>query len=270
MAAGPGPAPAAHSVVADASLSMPHRPCSAQSPGLPLPWLAASLAPLLALPPVIALAPGAARAEGQVQLSCAGTLVEARGSAERKRPLQRLRVSLAIEAEAAMADGALGLLQERLAAVRQGLQGLGVQELEVTSPSTWQRPATPRTPAQVTANVQVSGRLAPETLQALIRGVGALPGVRLAPVAAEADPRGDAASRSALLRAAYQDALNQARELAAAIGLARLTPLEVQVEGGFRPVMMKAMAADSAAPFDPAELPKPTERTSLLVRFCAR
>lgn len=234
------------------------------------PFVAGSLTGLLALPALIAVAPLAASAEGQVQLRCDGTLVEARGSAERKRPTQRLRVSLGIEAEGVNADAALGLLQERLAAVRQGLQRLGVQELEVTSPSTWQRPPTPRMPAQVNASIQVSGRLAPDNLQTLIRGVGALPGVRLAPVAAEADPRGDAASRGALLRAAYQDALTQARELAAAIGLARLTPLEVQVEGGFRPVMMKAMAADSAAPFDPAELPKPTETISLLARFCAR
>ncbi len=239
------------------------RPC-------PVPCFTGSLTGLLALSALIALAPPAARAEGQVQLRCDGTLVEARGSAERKRPTQRLRVSVGIEAEGVSADAALGLLQERLAAVRQGLQRLGVQELEVTSPSTWDRPPSPRSPAQVNASVQVSGRLAPDQLQALIRGVGALPGVRLSPVSAEADPRGDAASRGTLLRAAYQDALTQARELAAAIGLARLTPLEVQVEGGFRPVMMKAMAADSAPPFDPAELPKPSERTSLLARFCAR
>ncbi|MCP9851211.1 SIMPL domain-containing protein [Cyanobium sp. Morenito 9A2] len=243
---------------------MPRRRCSAPFPGLPLGLLG------LGLFPSLALAPAAARAEGQVQLRCDGTLVEARGSAERKRPTQRLRVSLAIEAEAAKADGALGLLQERLAAVRQGLQRLGVQELEVTSPSTWERPPSPRTAAQVTASVQVSGHVAPANLQALIRGVGGLSGVRLAPVAAEADSRGDAASRSALLRAAYQDALAQGRELAAAIGLAQLTPLEVQVEGGFRPMMARAMAAESAPPFDPAELPKPTERTSLLARFCAR
>ncbi|MGB7563482.1 MAG: SIMPL domain-containing protein, partial [Prochlorococcaceae cyanobacterium] len=107
------------------------------------PLLVASLTGLLALPALIALAP-AARAEGQVQLRCDGTLVEARGSAERKRPTQRLRVSLGIEAEGVNADAALGLLQERLAAVRQGLQRLGVQELEVTSPSTWDRPPSPR------------------------------------------------------------------------------------------------------------------------------
>jgi hypothetical protein len=32
---------------------------------------------------------------------------------------------------------------------------------------------------------------------------------------------------------------------------------------------MRAMAAD-AAPFDPAELPQPTNRLALQVRFCAR
>lgn len=221
------------------------------------------------LPLLLALPPAGALAQ-QVQLRCDGTLLDARGSAERKRPTERLRISLTIEAEAPLADGALALLQERLAAVRQGLKNLGVQELEVTSPSTWQRPAAPRSPAQVTASLQVGGQLPPQSLQALIRGVGSLPGVRLAPVTAEADRRGDAETRRALLRAAYQDALGQARELATAIGLTRLTPLEVVLEGGLRPVMMKAMVADAAPPFDPAELPVPTDRIGLQVRFCAR
>lgn len=223
--------------------------------------LAPAFFPLMALP---------ARAEGQIQLRCDGTLLEARGSAERKRPTERLRVSLGIEAEAASADRALALLQERLGAVRQGLQNLGVQELEVTSPSTWQRPAAPRSPAQVTASLQVGGQVPPQSLQALIRGVGALPGVRLAPVAAEADRRGDVETRRALLRAAYQEALGQARELATAIGLTRLAPVEVLVEGGARPVLMRAMVADGAPPFDPAELPAQTDRIALQVRFCAR
>jgi hypothetical protein len=44
----------------------------------------------------------------------------------------------------------------------------------------------------------------------------------------------------------------------------------VRVEGhDLRPVAMRAMAAD-AAPFDPAELPQPTDRLALQVRFCAR
>ena len=33
-------------------------------------------------------------------------------------------------------------------------------------------------------------------------------------------------------------------------------------------VMLRGMAAE-AAPFDPAELPQPTDRLSLFVRFCA-
>ena len=76
--------------------------------------------------------------------------------------------------------------------------------------------------------------------------------------------------RRALLRAAYQEALGQARELATAIGLTRLAPVEVLVEGGARPVLMRAMVADGAPPFDPAELPPPTDRIALQVRFCAR
>jgi uncharacterized protein YggE len=224
---------------------------------------------LVLFPLLLALQPAGALAQ-QIQLRCDGTLMDARGSAERKRRTERLRISLGIEAVAPTADGALALLQERLGAVRQGLKNLGVLELEVTSPSTWQRPVAPRLPAQVTASLQVGGQLPPQSLQALIRGVGSLPGVRLAPVAAEADRSGDAEARRALLRAAYHDALGQARELATAIGLTRLTPLEVLLEDGIRPVMMRAMAAEGAPPFDPAELPAPTDRISLQVRFCAR
>jgi hypothetical protein len=33
---------------------------------------------------------------------------------------------------------------------------------------------------------------------------------------------------------------------------------------------MRAMASPDGAPFDPAELPAPVDRLSLLVRFCAR
>jgi hypothetical protein len=52
----------------------------------------------------------------------------------------------------------------------------------------------------------------------------------------------------------------------------RLSPLELQVEGGdLRPVAMRAMAdAAPPPPFDPAELPVPKDRLTLLVRFCAR
>jgi uncharacterized protein YggE len=97
-------------------------------------------------------------------------------------------------------------------------------------------------------------------------------GVRLAPVSTQADPRGDRDARRQLLQLAYQDALGQARDIAAAMGLAQLQPLEVQLEGGFRPVSMRAMAAADAAvpPFDPRELPSPTDSLSLQVRFCAR
>lgn len=207
------------------------------------------------------------QAQTQVQLSCDGTLLEARGSAELKRDTQSLRVSLGLEAQAADADGALAALQRRLAAVRQRLQALQVRDLRVTSPSTWQRA---QRPAGVVANLQVSGELAPARLQAFIREVGALPGVRLNPVSGEADPAAGPAVRGRLLRAAYQDALAQGRELAAAIGLGRLQPLEVRVDGQeLRPMAMRAMAAE-AAPFDPAELPQPSDRLSLQVRFCAR
>ena len=115
-------------------------------------------------------------------------------------------------------------------------------------------------------------QLAPAKLQPLVRQVGGLPGVRLSPVATEADAAGDRAARRQLLRAAYQDSLQQAQDVAAAIGLRGLQPLEVQLEGGGRPVAMRALAmADGAVPpFDPAELPGPMERLSLQVRFCAR
>ena len=211
-----------------------------------------------------------ARAQVQVQLQCAGTLLETRGSAELKRDTQRLAVSLGLEAEAAEADGALAALQRRLAAVRQRLVALRVQELRVSSPSTWQRPQEPgRAGPRVVASLQVSGQLAPERLQDFVRQLGALEGVRLNPVTAEADPAAMPAVRARLLRAAYLDALAQARDLAGAVGRSALQPLDVRVEGhDLRPVAMRAMAAD-AAPFDPAELPQPTDRLALQVRFCA-
>lgn len=212
------------------------------------------------------------QAQAQVLQQCNGTLLEARGSAEQKRDTQRLAVSLALEAEAATADAALALLQRRLAAVRQQLQALQVQALRVSSPSTWQRsqePGATRPRVVVVASLQVSGQLAPARLQAYLRQVGGLDGVRLNPVSAEADPSAAAAVRARLLRAAYQDALSQARELAGVVGRGSVQPLEVRVEGHEpRPVMLRAMAAD-APPFDPAELPQPSDRLSLFVRFCA-
>ncbi|MDM7936107.1 MAG: SIMPL domain-containing protein [Cyanobium sp. CZS 48M] len=206
----------------------------------------------------------------QVQLRCDGTLLEARGSAEKKRTIDVLKVSMALSAEAATADGALGELQRRLAVVRQALQRLQVMELTVSSPSSWERPASSKRPAAVEANLQVSGELAPARLQALVREVGALPGVRLNPVSAQADQAGDDAVRRQLLRLAYQDALLQARQLAEAIGLGMPTPLEVQIDGGFRPIQARGMAADAVPPFDPGELPSPTDRLGMVVRFCAR
>ena len=105
----------------------------------------------------------------------------------------------------------------------------------------------------------------------LIREVGALPGVRLSPVSAEADPSLDDGVRRELLRRAYADAQAQAREVAVVIAAPRLRPLEVTLDGNeLRPVMMRAVAADAAPPpFDPAELPAPRDRLSMLVRFCA-
>lgn len=230
-------------------------------------WKLLRLLPLLLL-----LVPAAGLAQSQVQLACTGTLVEARGSAELKRTTQRLRFSLALEAEEPSTDGALGSLQRRLAEVRTRLKSLQVVDLEVSSPSTWQRPASRDKAGVVQASLQISGQLAPAQLQPLVRQVGGLPGVRLSPVATEADAAGDRAARRQLLRAAYQNALVQGREIAAAIGLSEVHPLEVQLEGGGRPVAMRALAMANAAvpPFDPAELPGPMQRLSLQVRFCAR
>lgn len=213
-----------------------------------------------------------ARAQGQVQLACAGTLLEVRGSAELKRDTQRLAVSLGLEAEATDADGALAELQRRLATVRQRLVSMRVQDLRVSSPTTWNRPPEPRGAGpRVVASLQVSGQLAPERLQDFVRLVGGLEGVRLNPVMAEADPAAIAAVRARLLRAAYQDAFVQARELAAAIGRGAPQPLEVRVEGhDLRPMELRAMAAPAPAPFDPAELPQPTDRLALQVRFCVQ
>lgn len=233
--------------------------------------LAQPLAPLAVVVVLGAgLLPGlAARAE--VQLRCDGSLLEARGSAEQRRPTRRLQLSLSLEAEAANSDGALAELQRRLAAVRTALQRLEVQEFRASSPSTWQRPAEAGRPALSQASLQITGRLLPQRLQPLIREVGALAGVRLAPVSTEADPAQDAAVRRELLRRAYGEAQGQARELASVIGARRLRPLEVVLDGNeLRPMLMRAVAADAATPpFDPAELSSPLERLSMLVRFCA-
>jgi len=218
--------------------------------------------PLL-LPPLLI-------AQAQVQMGCSGTLLQARGRAELKRAIDALRLSLSLEAEAATADGALANLQSRLDGLRQTLKQLGVRKLEVTSPSTWTSSAERKQPALTTASLQVSGELAPAQLQQLIRQVGSLPGVRLSPVDPRAQAKGNTAAQVSLLKAAYGDALSQAKAMAGAIGLQKLRPLEVEVEGGVAPTMMRTMARYEAAPFDPAELPQPVDRLNLLVRFCAR
>jgi uncharacterized protein YggE len=221
---------------------------------------------------VLALPLGPAPASAEVQLRCEGTLLEARGSAEREREIARLRIALGLEAEQRTSDAALALLQERLASVRRVLQGLEVNELRVSSPSTWQRPAEGRQPPRSTATLQVRGILAPARLQSLVRQVGALPGVRLSPVIPEADPARAGETRRALLAAAYQRALAEARDVAGAVGLTQLRPLEVSVDGDAGPMPMPAMAprADAPPPFDPLELPPPKASASMLVRFCAR
>jgi uncharacterized protein YggE len=210
-------------------------------------------------------------AVAEVQQRCEGTLLEARGSAEQEQPIERLRFSLALEAEHRSSDGALALLQQRLAVVRTALQGLGVQELRVSSPSTWQRPAEAGRPALSQASLQTSGVLIPSRLQALIRQVGALPGVRLSPVTPESDPIRSAEQRRSLLAAAYRQARARAADVAAALGLSRLQPLEVQVENDQGPPPApRAMAAKAdVPPFDPAELSPPKDMATLFVRFCA-
>jgi uncharacterized protein YggE len=230
------------------------------------------LSSALALLPAALLLPPTGGAAAESLPRCDGTLLEARGSAKQQRPTRSLGVSLSLAAQAPDADAALAELQRRLADVRAGLLRLQVTDLEVGSPSTWEKPARDARPAGFEARLSLQGRLAPERLQPLIREVGALPGVRLAPVRPQADPAADPAVRRQLLRQAYQDALRQAGEIGAVIGRPRLSPLEVQLEGGLRPVPMRAMAdaAPAPPPFDPAELPRPVESLSMLVRFCAR
>ncbi|MFM7466114.1 MAG: SIMPL domain-containing protein [Cyanobium sp.] len=224
--------------------------------------------PLLALLLPTVLSP----AQAQIQLRCEGTLLEARGSAERELAIGQLRFSLSLEAEQRSSDRALALLQERLASIRSVLQGLQVRELRVSSPSTWQRPAESGKPAITQASLQVSGLLDPSRLQALIRQGGALPGVRLAPVSAEADPARSGDTRRALLAAAYRQAFHRAQDVASALGLASLRPLEVQAEDDRPPYVARAPMAAKAEvpPFDPNELTPPKDSASMLVRFCAR
>jgi len=215
-------------------------------------------------------ATAAAQAEGQVQLNCQGTLLETRGQAEQTRVIRRLLISLSVSAEAATADQALEQLQRRLAAVRASLQSLEVKQLRVSSPSSWPRPAQGGQPTAVQATLQLSGSLEPSRLQPLIRGVGALAGVQLAPVRTQADASDDERVRQELLRLAYQDALRQARPLAALIGSRDLKPLEIRADGvDMPPIAMRAMAADAIAPFNPQELEPPKDRLGLQVRFCA-
>lgn len=215
---------------------------------------------------------GPALAQTQVQLSCGGTVLESTGRAEIRRAIDALQVSLRLEAQGATADAALALLQQRLAAVRSGLQTLRVQELQVSSPSTWPRPAQRDRPADVEASLSVQGQLQPQRLQQLVREVGRLPGVQLAPVGTSADAAQNRPVRRQLLQLAYRDALEQAQDMAAAIGLSQLQPLDLVVEGGPRPMPLRAMASADAAvpPFDPDELARPTDRLQLQVRFCAR
>ena len=204
-----------------------------------------------------------------MQLRCDGALIETRGTAQLKRITNRLVFSLGLDAEASDADAALDALQQRLAIVRTALQRLDVQDLRVSSPSTWTRAAERNRPTSVQANVQVSGQLAPQRLQALIRTVGNLPGVRLAPVSTHADPKGDPAARRQLLRDAFADARTQALELAAVAGFSRVTPLELQLDGMERPMPLRAIAAAQPEGFNPDELPSPTDRLGMGVSFCA-
>lgn len=211
----------------------------------------------------------AAMAEGQVQLQCAGTLLEARGQAEQRRTTARLRATLSLDAEAGTSGEALERLQQRLAGVRSAMQALAAQQLRVSSPSTWVRPREKEQEAIVQANLQVSASLPPATLQSLIRTVGTLPGVRLAPVETEADPGDNARVRQELLEESYRDALNQAKTLAFLIHRSVLTPVEIQLETDDMAVpVLRSMAAGATPPFNPNELNNPSNRITMRVRFC--
>jgi uncharacterized protein YggE len=209
-------------------------------------------------------------AAGQPLPPCGGVVLEVRGAAERPRRPHRLRASLRLSAEAATAAAALALLQDRLGAARRALQGLAVQDLRVSAPTTWTSPADRGRPPLVTASLQIGGLLAPDRFPALIRDVGGLAGVTLGGVTTESDSTEDAAVRRSLLQTAYRDALTQAQDLAPALGRGRLLPLEVVVEGGgATPLPVRALEAAPVSRFDPEELPVPIQRAELRARFCA-
>lgn len=231
--------------------------------------LLARLALLTAFAPPLLAGAAVQAAEVQLQLSCTGTVLQARGDATIRRVVATLRFNLALEAEAPTAQAALTLLQERLDPVRTALKTLQVSQLRVTSPSVWNRALPAGQAPQFEASAQVSGQLAAAQLQALIAQVGGLPGVRLSPVEAQADSSTDALTNSRLLQAAYRDALQRARTLAQAIGLTTLRPLQVQLDGGLRPQPMVALARSAPAGFDPRELPEPSDHLSLEATFCA-
>jgi len=218
--------------------------------------------------PLHAAAAGQA-AQVQLQLRCSGTVLQTSGDATLQRAVSTLSFSLGLEAEASSAAAALTELQQRLDPVRRALGGLQVRQLRVTAPNVWNRAMPAGQAASFEASIQVSGQLDAAQLQALIAQVGGLPGVRLAPVEAQADRSADAATSSRLVQVAYRAALQQARTLAQAIGLTTLKPLQVQIAGGVRPQPMVALARSAAAGFDPRELPEPTDRLSLEVTFCA-
>jgi uncharacterized protein YggE len=203
---------------------------------------------------------------------CTGTALELVGRAELRRSLDTLGFSLQLLAEESSAPAALAELQRRLARVRDVLQSLGVKDLRVTSPSTWERPAQRGKPVTTQAQLRVSGTLVPDRLQPLVREVGSLPGVRLAPVESRSDERENVKIRRRLLELAYEDALVQARDMGAVLGRTRIDPVQIAVQGeGFRPLPGRAMAADAGVPpFDPDELPAPLDRLTLQVRFCLR
>ncbi|MBM5800849.1 MAG: DUF541 domain-containing protein [Cyanobacteria bacterium K_DeepCast_35m_m2_023] len=231
--------------------------------------LSLALAPL---PLLIALPAPSPAAQVQLQLRCEGTVLEARGEATIKRRIDKLAFSLALEAVAPSSKAALGVLQERLGVVRTRLNALAVQDLRVTSPSVWNRYVSAGKPAEFEASSRVSGQLAPSQLQSLISQVGGLPGVRLEPVDPQADKTSDGAANRQLAQAAYGDALRQAQDLAAAVGLSSLRPLQLQLNGGVRVgpmVESMAMMRRTESRFDPRELPEPSDRLNLEVTFCA-
>ena len=178
-----------------------------------------------------------------------------------------------LEAEASTADGALALLQQRLATVRSALQSLAVRELQVTSPSTWNRPAGRGRPKGAQASLRLSGNLEPDRFQALIRQVGALPGVRLSPVAPQQpiQPRTPPYAASCWRRPTGMPWTRPG-----CWGLPWVAPvwrpLEVRIQGGSHTPRSRCgpWPMPPQPPFDPAELPAPRQSLSLVARFCAQ